>query len=184
MPADRNERVGGWGLLARRVAAYLLDILLLFIVLAPLGQLILGLRGATPRSGPEIAQTILWNFSLPAWLYFALSEGSASGATLGKRLLALQVRTERGSRLGLGRSLARTAVKLLPWELVHIFAFALSADLSEFRPLQLGGVSVANLLTLTYLVVVIATRGRRSVHDFVAGTLVRVALRRQDDAGR
>jgi hypothetical protein len=54
MPADRNKRAEGWGLLARRVAAYLLDILLLFAVLAPLGPLILGLLGATPRSGPEI----------------------------------------------------------------------------------------------------------------------------------
>lgn len=177
MPTEGNGRAGGWGLLARRVAAYLLDILLLFVVLAPLGQIILGLLGTTPRSGPEIAQTVLWNFSLPAWLYFALSDRSASGATLGKRLLALQVRTERGERLGLGRALARTAIKLLPWELVHIFAFALSADLSEFRPLQLAGVSVANLLTLIYLALVVVTRGRRSAHDFIAGSIVRAAPR-------
>jgi len=177
MSADRQESGGGWGLLARRVAAYLLDILILFAVLAPLGQLILRLFGATPRSGPEIAATILWNFSLPVWLYFILSDSSASGATLGKRLLAIQVRTEQGARLGLGRSLARTAVKLLPWELIHIFAFALSVDLSEFRPVQLIGVSAANLLTLAYLALAIATRGRRSAHDFVAGSFIRAASR-------
>lgn len=163
------------GLLLRRIAAYLLDILLLFAVLAPLGQVILRLLGRTPSSSPEIALTILWNFSLPVWLYFAAGDCSAGGATLGKRLLRIQVRTERGEQVRLGRALARTAVKLLPWELTHISAFALSADLTALGPLQVAGIALANLLALSYLVVAIATGGRRSVHDYLAATAVRAA---------
>jgi len=172
---QQHER-GSFALLGRRVAAYLVDILLLFAVLAPAGQLILWVLGAeTPRTGPAIGRVILWNFSLPAWLYFVLSDRSASGATLGKRLLKIQVRDVSGERLSIGRALARTAVKLLPWELVHVSAFALSTDLTRFSQGQVIGVAVANVLTVVYLGVAVATRGRRSVHDYAAGTLVRSA---------
>lgn len=169
----QHER-GSFRLLGRRIAAYLLDILILFGVLAPVGQLVLWLLGAAlPRTGPEIARMILWNFSLPAWLYFILGDRSASGASPGKRLLKIQVRDIQGQRLSTMRALARTAVKLLPWELAHVAAFALSTDLSQFRPVQIAGVAAANLLTVVYLGVAVATKGRRSVHDYVAGALVR-----------
>jgi uncharacterized RDD family membrane protein YckC len=171
--STQQQEHGGFGLLGRRVAAYVVDILLLFAVLAPAGQLILWLLGAAPpRTGPAIERVILWNFSLPAWLYFILSDQSASGATLGKRLLKIQARTVSGERLSLGRALARTAVKLLPWELVHVSAFALSTDLTRFSRTQIVGVAAANVLTIVYLGVAALTRGRRSVHDYAAGTLV------------
>ena len=174
--AQQRER-GSFALLGRRVAAYLVDIVLLFAVLAPAGQLILWLLGAeTPRTGPAIGRTILWNFSLPAWLYFILSDQSATGATLGKRLLKIQVRDRSGERLSFGRALARTAVKLLPWELVHVSAFAFSTDLGQLSGPQLIGVAAANVLTIIYLGVAIKTRGQRSAHDYAAGTLIRPML--------
>jgi uncharacterized RDD family membrane protein YckC len=173
--ARRGER-SAFALLGRRIAAYLLDMLILFGVLAPAGQLILWLLDATPpQTGPMIARVIVWNFSLPAWLYFVLSDRSASGGTLGKRLLKIQVRDVSGERLSIGRALARTAVKLLPWELVHVSAFALSTDLTRFSQEQVIRVAAANVLTVVYLGVAVATRGRHSVHDYAAGTLVRSA---------
>ena len=116
---------------------------------------------------------IVWNFSLPAWLYFALRDRSAPRATLGKRLRKIQVRGVRDERLWFWRALARTAVKLLPWELVHVSAFALSDDLTRFSRTQIIGVAAANVLTVVYLGVAAGTKGRRSVHDFAGGTLVR-----------
>jgi hypothetical protein len=57
--AQQHER-GSFALLGRRVAAYLVDMLLLFAVLAPAGQLLLWLLGAeTPRTGPAIGRVIL-----------------------------------------------------------------------------------------------------------------------------
>jgi uncharacterized RDD family membrane protein YckC len=88
---------------------------------------------------------------------------SAAGATLGKRLLKIQVRDISGQRLAFGRALARTAVKLLPWELVHVSAFAFSTDLSQLSGPQLIGVAIT-------------TRDQRSAHDCAAGTLVRPFL--------
>jgi uncharacterized RDD family membrane protein YckC len=172
----RRGEHSAFALLGRRITAYLLDMFILFGVLALVGQLILWLLDAAlPQTGPAIARVILWNFSLPAWLYFALSDRSASGATPGKRLLKIQARDVSGERLSIGRALARTVVKLLPWELVHVSAFALSTDLTQFSRTQVIGVAAANVLTIVYLGVAVATRGRRSVHDYAAGTLVRSA---------
>ncbi len=165
----------GLPLIFRRAAAYLLDILILFTILAPLGFLIQWVFGMSlPQTGPEVGQTILWNFSLPAWLYFILSDRSAQGATLGKRLLKVQVVRVGGQPITMGRALLRTAVKLLPWELVHISTFALSVDLTQLSNLQTVGLILANVLTFLYFVLFIATKGQRSVHDLAAQTEVRV----------
>lgn len=161
-----------WRLVGRRVAAYLLDCGLFFVVLAPTGQVILRLLDAVPPSGPAISGTILWNFSLPAWLFFILADHSASGATPGKRLFKIRVQTTAGRRLTLGQAFVRTTIKLLPWELVHVFAFALSTDLSQFSQVQIIGIATANVLTVVYLLAAIATCGRRSLHDLAAGTQI------------
>ncbi len=160
-------------LLGRRIAAYLVDLVILFAVLAPAGLLVQRLLGLEPRTGPEVARTLLWNFSVPAWLYFMMGDHSVAGATPGKRMLKLRVMDTTGGRVSIGRALLRTAIKLLPWELVHLSAFALSTDLRKFSPVQVLGVGGANLLVVIYLAVAVATRGQRSIHDFVAGTIIR-----------
>lgn len=160
-------------LLARRIIAYVVDIVILFLILAPTGYLIQALLGLPlAQSGPALGRTILWNFSLPVWLYFIISDQSLAGATLGKRLLKIGVKRVNGARVGLGRAIGRTAVKLLPWELVHLIAFTLSTDLSQFTGLQTIGLTLTNLLVVGYLVVAFLTRGRQSVHDLVMGTVV------------
>lgn len=162
-----------YSLFFRRIAAYLVDIILLFVILAPFGFLLQWLLGLpVAQTGPAIGRTILWNFSIPAWLYFIVSDASPVGATVGKRLLGLHVQTLAGVRLGLGRAIGRTAVKLLPWELVHLSAFALSTDPNALHPWQVIGLSTANVLSIAYLVIAVVTRGQRSAHDFVMGTVV------------
>ena len=171
--SNRFLRKQGFILVLKRSAAYLFDIVVLFIVLAPLGFLIqwaLGLELA--QTGPEVARTVLWNFSLPAWLYFTVSDRSAQGATFGKRLLKLQVIRMDNKPISTWNALLRTAVKLLPWELVHIFAFALSVDLAQLASLQTIGLILANALMFLYTILFIVTGGRRSVHDFAAQTEV------------
>lgn len=103
----------------KRIAAYLIDIVLLFAVLLPLGLLVQWSLRLSPQTGPEIALAILWNFSLPSWLYFIISDTSSGGATIGKRLLRIKVSARSGG-MSFARALLRTAVKLFPWELVHI----------------------------------------------------------------
>ena len=161
-------------LLVRRAVAFAVDWVLLFLVLAPVGQLVrLGLGWPTPSTGPGVWLVIALNMSLPTWTYFTLSDSSARGATAGKRLLGLSVVRVDGGRVELGRALGRTAIKLLPWETVHVSLFALSSDPTRFAPRQWVGLAVANTLMVAYLVVAAWTRGRRSVHDYATKTEVR-----------
>lgn len=165
----------GWGLLGRRAGAYVIDIVLLFAVLGPIGWLTQRTFGLSPSTGPQIWATLLLNFSLPSWVYFATSDASARGATLGKRWLRIRVSRNDDGRVGVTQALGRTGVKLLPWELVHVSAFGLAWSAGHFSIVQGVGLTLANALALAYLAWAVATRGRQSVHDLLAGTVVRFA---------
>lgn len=158
-------------LLVRRSAAYCLDILLLFLVLAPVAFLVESAAGIRPESGFQVWVAAVTSFSLPVWAYFTLCDASRSGATLGKRAMKLQVvRQEHAGRLTVTRALARTALKLLPWELAHIFGFALAGAVSD--AVQMSGLAAGNGLALVYLGTAAASGGRRSVHDYAVPTAV------------
>ena len=158
-------------LFLRRALAYA-DIAILFALLGPAGFLVQQAIGYSPSSGQEIWGVLVLNFSIPAWIYFWLSDASARGATIGKRIFRIRVVGIDGQAFGAGRALARTAIKLLPWELVHLSAFALSEDLDAFSIIQSVGLTAANLLLLFYLWLAFVSRGRRSVHDVLADTRV------------
>ncbi len=156
----------------RRAEAFLFDILLIFVVAGSLGFIIQRLINDPPQTGMGIWINILWNFSLPAWLYFFLSDRSKTGRTIGKRIFKLQVISQRKERLGWTRAFGRTAIKLLPWEIIHISVFALSKDIGYLSPTQLIGLSVGNGLAFVYFIVTLLTHGRRSVHDILLKTEV------------
>jgi uncharacterized RDD family membrane protein YckC len=162
-----------WRLILKRAMAYVVDVLLLFFILMPLGFIVESILGVFPQTPREVWVATLLNFSIPAWLYFVLSDGSRAGATIGKRLLKIQVGLLGGGRLGLGRALARTAFKLLPWELAHVFGFALAGEGGVGDASQMIGLIAANVLAIIYLVIAVATGGRRSLHDYAVATEVR-----------
>jgi len=166
-----------FSLVVRRAGAFFVDIFILFGVLGPTGFLIQRLFGHQPQTGPDIWYTLLLNFSFPTWLYFTLSDRSSRGATLGKRLFRLRVIGVAGTRLGFWQALGRTAIKLLPWELIHVSAFALSTDMSRLSPQQTVGLAVASGLAFLYFVVAVITRGQRSAHDFAMRTEVQISER-------
>lgn len=91
-------------LVGRRVAAYVLDIALLFFVLAPAEYLVQRAIGFMPQTPQAIWHMLLVNMSLPTWLYFIVSDQSARGATLGKRLVGIRVLTTAGDRLSIPRA--------------------------------------------------------------------------------
>ncbi len=157
-------------LVARRIGAFLLDILIIFGICAPIGYLIQRLIGYSPQTGLAIWFTILWNFSLPSWLYFLWSDRSKKGKTLGKRVFKLRVTNRAKEQLGWGRALARTAMKLLPWEIIHISGFALSKELGTFSLFQYIGFVTGNALTFAYFIASALTQGKRTVYDLILGT--------------
>ena len=160
--------------LRSRLAAYAVDIAVLAAVLVPLAFALQTVTGFRPTTGVGVWLASVLMISVPSWTYFTVSDASASGATLGKRLLGIAVVASDGApRVGAGRAVVRTAVKLAPWELTHLTMFALSPALGTFSALQIALLWIVYALLAIYLAVALRNRGERSVHDLVAGTAVR-----------
>ncbi len=107
----------------RRLLAVLVDygFMALFVaVLTGAGFAIRGLLGVTPSPLTTFPQKLLAQaivvatVTLPIVLYFAVSESSRWQATIGKRVLRLQVTADRGGRPRLPRTLLRTVAKFAP----------------------------------------------------------------------
>jgi uncharacterized RDD family membrane protein YckC len=94
----------------RRVAAVLIDGLLLSVVTLPLTLAFGGYDayadlGQAP--GASTSSTVI------AWLYYALMESSAKQATVGKMALGIMVADLEGGRIGFGRATGRYFGKIL-----------------------------------------------------------------------
>ncbi|MCR9248170.1 MAG: RDD family protein [bacterium] len=173
--------------LVRRLVAYWLDCSLIYAIVMPaqfvLYPAIMGTADGAPApvSGLLLELYVLATISLPAWCYFAWFDRGPQWTTVGKRLLGLRTLVVRGAGFGFGRGLARTAVKLLPWETAHLVLNLpqnpfLDPATGEFLGWETGewrwGYVTPYVLLLVWLVVLLRDPLRRSVHDFVAGTRV------------
>ncbi len=131
-----GERVGGWSAgwpratrapiayagFWLRLAAYVIDNLLLGFVL---GNLLLrplmGRQGGIPandpwflftNSSPQVTALLLL-FLMGNWVYFSVSESSPWRATIGKKVLGLEVVDLAGKRISFARASARFFAKIL-----------------------------------------------------------------------
>lgn len=165
-----------YSILVRRLAAYLVDILLLFAAVVSTQFGLAALTGGWPfrllTTGLRIEGWVWLSVSLPTYLYFALSESSTHQATPGKRLLGLRVTDIAGNRIGFGRALLRTIVKLIPWEVTHLSLFLPTPILTDGQGGFLPGLITANILIVVYLAAIVMTAGKQGVHDLVARTMV------------
>jgi uncharacterized RDD family membrane protein YckC len=167
-------------LVLRRLAAYFVDIVLLYAVLAGGLQLVsstlLGIPdwASLAQHPVRLEAWVLLSISLPTWVYFIYCD-THGGATLGKRLLGLHTTTLSANPVSTGQAVLRTALKLLPWELTH-FSVLVPNPLwnpgAEAAVSQTVGITLANILMLGYLVVLAFQQGKRSLHDLAAGTMV------------
>ncbi len=168
--------------MARRVAAYFVDGLLLFVgVLATQGALYaLGGNPIANRfdSGTAVAgwHVHAWVFatvSVPFWVYYATQHASARRATVGKRLLGLRVSMMGGEGLTFRRALLRAVVMLVPFEWSHFVVLQLAVpDGGASEALALGGHLVTITLLGTYAAPIAITVGHRGIHDYLAKTVV------------
>jgi uncharacterized RDD family membrane protein YckC len=169
----------------RRLLAFGVDYLLIagYLVLLAAASLILldtPLRARYIRLWSNAASAETAGFlllTLPVLLYFALSESSSWQASLGKRVLGLQVIGNQCQRLDLSHSLLRSGVKFLPWELAHftIWHFVYlrpgSTRPPEWTQAALGSVYV---LVAAYLLTLFMGSSHRTVYDRVADARVMV----------
>ncbi len=160
-----------------RIYAFLLD----YILIAAYGILVLGslsfLFGSYFPSlfsnSPVTAQlTGFLVMTLPVSLYFILSEHSKWQGTWGKRKMGVRVVDASGRRIDMSRSIIRTAIKFLPWEVAHfcIWRLMLPADFSEMTLLIM--LSAVNVSILIYFLTPFTNKKRKNVYDWISGTAV------------
>ncbi len=109
----RVLRAGFW----KRVAAYLLDYVILFVAIF-LFFVIAGLIGFISPDTAESAGTGIG--MLAFWLYFSLQESGHHQATIGKRALAIKVVTLAGKAPSFWRATGRHFAKILSGLLLGI----------------------------------------------------------------
>jgi uncharacterized RDD family membrane protein YckC len=155
----------------RRLVAYGVDsgVIFLYLMLA-VPALVYGAAWPWPGEPWRTQLLSLLAITLPVVLYFALSEASGRGATLGKRVLGLRVVDLQGERLPWGKSLLRSALKFTPWELAHTASYRIAAS-ETVTAWQLGMVTLSLLLVALY-VVSLFSRLQRTPYDRAAGSRV------------
>jgi uncharacterized RDD family membrane protein YckC len=166
-----------------RVAAFLLDYLVIvayIIVLivvsvllgfGPLRQTFQGLF-ANPNSS-EISAFLL--LVLPVILYFALFESSSWQATPGKRKLGLRVTDTHGERLSVARSLVRSLIKFLPWELAHACLWRIPGwpfNPQTPPPIITVGLILVWVIAAVYVISLLMSKKHQTFYDMIAGSYV------------
>ncbi len=160
-----------------RIFAFLID----YLVIVIYGIFVVGTISIIFRtyinflfsSSPVTAElTGFFMMTLPVSLYFILCEYSKWQGTLGKRKMAIRVVNNVGQRIGIGRSIFRTAIKFLPWEVAHfgIWRLFLPTSLTEITVYVI--LSAANFTIIIYLIIPLTNKKRKNIYDWIAGTNV------------
>jgi uncharacterized RDD family membrane protein YckC len=166
-----------YGSFWQRVKAFLFDYVLILVYLAIITLIFLLLR--------NISGIIEWLFAdriraqitgffiltLPVSLYFAIGEASLQQATWGKQRVGLKVEDRSGNRIGFGRSLVRTILKFVPWELSHTLLWNIAFSIGSSTLINYGYALVYLLIGLN-IVSVFLTQTKQSFYDLIAGTVV------------
>jgi uncharacterized RDD family membrane protein YckC len=118
--------------------------------------------------------------TLPVYLYFAISEGLKLHATWGKRKMGIVVVGVRGQPIGLGRSLFRSGLKFVPWELAHftIWQMVIPSEYPKYL-IYLLLMTVYGLVFI-YLISPLISKNKQTVYDCIAGTVVMYKKRTKD----
>ena len=155
----------------RRLVAYGVDSgVIVFYLLLVGPALVYGVSWPWPGEPWRTQLLSLFCITLPVALYFALSDASRRGATLGKRVSGLRVVNLQGKRLPLAQSFVRSALKFAPWELAHTASYRIAAS-ETVMAWQLEVVVISLLLASLY-VVSLFLGAQRTPYDRAAGSYV------------
>ena len=114
--------------------------------------------------------------TLPVTLYFAISESSHRQGTWGKGRLGLKVTDRDGDRIGFWRSLGRTLLKFVPWELSHTLIWQIYFS-SQREAIWINyAFGLVYLLIGLNIVSLIMTRTNQTLYDRLTHTYVVTSL--------
>jgi uncharacterized RDD family membrane protein YckC len=167
---------GNHASIGRRLIAFLWDYVLIcgyLVCLVGLSYLAKPLLSSLFAGSPLKAEAIGFAFiTLPVYLYFAISEGSKAQASWGKRKMGLRVTDSEGRPIGIGRSLGRSAVKFIPWELAHFTIWHLTRPSAVPESVVNGLLVLVYVLIFAYLLSPLRSRRKQTIYDRIAGTVV------------
>jgi len=155
------------------MAVYIIVLTVVFLILrfGPL-QIVQKTLFATPLRG-QVSVFIM--LTLPVILYFALLESSSRQQTFGKGKIGLKVVSINGSRLSCGKSLIRSSVKFIPWELAHTCLWRIEGwplNPQDPSPIVLAGLILVWVLVGIYFISMFLSKKNRTLYDLIAGTYV------------
>ena len=162
------QRAGAFGLDYVIILLYLAVIALLFLLINSFFDL-----NEWAFSGRVRAQTSAFLIvTLPVTLYFAFSEASRRQASWGKQRMGLIVTDNDGNRIGIGRSLGRTLLKFIPWELSHTLIWEIYFQTNVNAILINMGFILVYVLIGLNIASLVLSRTHQTLYDFLAGTRV------------
>lgn len=151
------------------MAAYLAVLVAVGAIVSRMAHPIANALFGNPVSGQASGFLLI---TVPVTLYFALSEASPRRATWGKRRAGLQVTDLEGRRLSRVRSLGRTVLKFVPWELAHWCIWQISFAADPSSPVYTVGFAVVWLAVGANVFSLLVSSARQTLYDRLARTLV------------
>lgn len=160
-------------LLFKRLVAYLIDCLVVLLYAGILALVSLQIHhamdNALTNTNPFIGQLVGFvSLTIPAFLYFFLTERSAKRATIGKRIMKLKID-------GDGSIFLRNFLKLLPWEIAHTGVYWLFyySNQNAEPPIWVWILLILpQLMVLVYATSILVYKGESSLYDKIANTKV------------
>jgi uncharacterized RDD family membrane protein YckC len=167
----------------QRIKGFLLDYLIIMAYIVLLAIISVGLGLGPLRSviramfaDPNISELSAFLLLVaPVILYFALFESSSWQASWGKRKIGLYVTDTHGARLGFLRSLVRSLLKFVPWELTHACLWRIPGwplAPATPSPVIMAGLVLVWILVAVYLASIFMSKKHQSLYDRIAGTYV------------
>lgn len=164
----------------RRTLAYFVDCLIAFAGVMLIFQWailtnlrsIFGINDDWFQNSINMHIYVLFSISIPVWLYFSYYDSIYSKGTFGKRFFKLKVVNTKIQKISFRKSLSRTILKLLPWEIIHIGIIYPKPIYFEDQPSMRILVFVGILLFVSYIISIFVIPKKQSFYDLLLGTMV------------
>lgn len=109
--------------------------------------------------------------TLPVVIYCISMEAGSRHGTIGKRIMKIHVAGIPGTKRSI---VLRNIIKFLPWECAHTGVQWIRYCHTTDTPAWIWVLLILpQVLMLFYFIAIVATKGSRSVYDWIAGTYIR-----------
>ncbi len=153
----------------RRLAAWLIDLVILFIYIR---ICISGLESIEKKVSEQAMWIISLLILLPFFLYHLICEILMNGQSLGKKIMQIRVVNENGGQPGIGQYVIRWMIRTSDLMAFIILIIILEASERGGDPQAFWLISVPMALFVTDIILVNATKKNQRLGDMLAHTIL------------